>query len=68
MTKGHELEIQSHRRTFLTGGIGVGSLALASLLGRQANGELATGVPFSHSATPHFPAKAKRVIFLCMAG
>src|SRR5207302_4300648 len=36
----------------------VGGLALASLLGRARGAAL----------PPHFPAKAKRVIHLCMAG
>jgi hypothetical protein len=47
------------RRSFLAqSGIGLGSLALASLLGRARGAVL----------PPHFPAKAKRVIHLCMAG
>ncbi len=45
------------RRTFLSQtGVGLGSAALASLTGRAAG------------AFPHFSPKAKRVIFLCMAG
>jgi len=57
------------RRTFLGGGIGVGSAALASLLARDAK-----AAPDSDSTyrglpgVPHFAAKAKRVIILCMAG
>jgi hypothetical protein len=56
------------RRAFLGQlGLGIGSAALGSLLGR----ELPSGVASSHTGLPglpHFPAKAKRVIFLCMAG
>jgi hypothetical protein len=61
-----------HRRTFLRGGsVGLGTLALASLLGRDLPGgqskkaaAAATGLP----GLPHFAPQAKRVIFLCMAG
>jgi hypothetical protein len=54
-----DLQTQVCRRSFLgQSAIGVGGLALASLLGR------ARGAPLP----PQFPAKAKRVIHLCMAG
>ena len=50
------------RRTFLGNtGLSLGSAALASLLSDQAN-----AAPLN--SLPHFAAKAKRVIFLCMAG
>lgn len=53
------------RRTFLgRSGLGLGSAALSSLLGGDlaaAPGEIPKGVT-------HFAPKAKRVIFLCMAG
>ncbi|MBX9624325.1 MAG: DUF1501 domain-containing protein [Gemmataceae bacterium] len=54
------------RRTFLTQSCrGVGALALSSLLPRAAlAGDRSTGVV----ATPHVPPKAKRVIFIVMAG
>lgn len=54
------------RRTFLrSSGLGLGSLALASLLKDDSSAaSRVTGV----SGIPHFAAKAKRVIFLCMAG
>ncbi len=46
-----------NRRTFLhRSGVGIGSAALASLVHGDA------------SAEAHLPGKAKRVIFLCMAG
>jgi len=52
-----------NRRTFLrTGSLGIGSLALANQLFAD---QLSLG---NGNITPHFPAKAKRVIFLCMAG
>jgi hypothetical protein len=54
--------IDQTRRTFLgQTGLGLGSAALASLLSDQA-----TAAPLN--SLPHFAAKAKRVIFLCMAG
>ena len=54
--------IDQTRRTFLGNtGLSLGSAALASLLSDQAN-----AAPLN--SLPHFAAKAKRVIFLCMAG
>src|SRR5215475_6231006 len=51
------------RRDFLhRAGAGFGSVALASLIGR-AQGAPPLGFPI-----PHFPAKAKNVIFLFMYG
>lgn len=64
------------RRTFLArNGVGLGSAALTSLLSRDLTGSEpgvnavarranGPGVP----GMPHFAARAKRVIFLCMAG
>jgi hypothetical protein len=52
-----------NRRTFLgNAGLSLGSAALGSMLGRDAGA--APGLP----NFPHLPVKAKRVIFLCMAG
>jgi len=65
------------RRTFLSQtGIGLGSLALSTLLQRDgfanAPGAEASGSPGTRHGGlpgfPHFAPKAKRVIFLCMAG
>jgi hypothetical protein len=63
---------QIHRRTFLGGTAGVGSLALASLLDPR----LAQGADVSSKAERwsgvvnplHFAPKAKRLIYLYMAG
>ncbi|MGY8713155.1 MAG: DUF1501 domain-containing protein, partial [Verrucomicrobiia bacterium] len=56
------LDLHQTRRAFLgNAGVGVGSSALGSLLG----GHSALGVDPMVST---FAAKAKRVIFLCMAG
>ena len=55
---------QTRRHFFRDCGVGVGSMALASLLNAESRATEAKG-----SATkPHFPAKAKSVIFLFMEG
>lgn len=57
-----------NRRQFLSSSsAGFGSLAFASLATRAAAAESAYQNPLSPKA-PHFPAKAKRVIFLYMDG
>ena len=59
----HHQRIQ--RRAFLgRTSLGLGALTLSSLLAREARGGLPAGIP----GVPHFPAKAKRVIFLYMSG
>lgn len=71
----HEQRLQTslNRRTFLSqSGVGVGAAALSSLLCGEKNVAAQSarqktsvgGLP----GLPHFAAKAKRVIFLCMAG
>jgi hypothetical protein len=61
-----------NRRTFLQrGGVGLGSLALASLLQKDATGADGTTTHEKSKGLlglPHIAPKAKRVIFLCMAG
>lgn len=57
--------ISLQRRAFLgQGGLGLGAAALAGLMGNQSYG----AIPGGKTGLPHFAAKAKRVIFLCMAG
>jgi hypothetical protein len=54
----------SSRRTFLhSTAAGLGSIALASLLRTEGRAS-----PAASTGTPHFPPRAKRVIFLFMAG
>ncbi|MDA1013865.1 MAG: DUF1501 domain-containing protein [Planctomycetota bacterium] len=54
------------RRSFLgSTSLGLGGIALSSLLERDG---LAAPVIPGQPDLPHFPAKVKRVIFLCMAG
>src|SRR6185369_2229753 len=48
-------------------GMGFASLGLASLLGSQSTAAAATASPLA-ARTPHFPAKARRVIHLFMNG
>lgn len=58
------------RRAFLSrSATGVGAMALGSLLGGSAGSVAAGDLAREGTVWPrHFPAKAKRVIFLCMAG
>ncbi len=64
--------LQQTRRSFLgSASLGLGGVALASLLGdsRAQGASPAKRNEFGGLANlPHFPAKAKRVILLCMAG
>jgi hypothetical protein len=61
-------DIRTNRRQFLSqSGLGLGSMALASLL--QQDCQAADENPFQGIlAAPHFPAKAKRIIYLFMSG
>ena len=52
----------TRRHFFGQCGIGLGSLALASLLQTDASADP------SAAASPHFPARAKRVIYIHLAG
>ena len=64
----HALSI--NRRSFLTkSAYGLGSAAFAMLAAKSGFGDL-HAAQFSKGAlkAPHLPVKAKRVIFLCMAG
>ena len=57
------------RRTLLkSAGLGVGSMALATLLGRDSLGADEANPREAAGTGRHFPAKAKSVIFLFMAG
>ena len=57
--------IQSRRRFLQQGGYGLGAIALAQLMGEE--GRTATVDDLSPKQ-PHFPGKAKSVIFLFMGG
>ncbi len=63
------LNIQSRRKFFRDVGYGVGTMALSNLMaieGRTAEPVLADN-PLAPKK-PHFPAKAKNVIFIFMSG
>ncbi len=63
----HALSV--NRRAFLTQStLGFGGLALASLFGKSQAAAPASQKWTGVIAKPHFSIKAKRVIFLCMAG
>ncbi|MGE3806836.1 MAG: DUF1501 domain-containing protein, partial [Gemmataceae bacterium] len=60
--------LQSRRAFLGQTSLGLGSAALASLLGRE-RAHAAAPAPYRGVVQPlHLPARAKRVIFLCMAG
>src|SRR5262249_32840727 len=65
------LQSITRRHFFRDCSVGVGKIALASLLAEGA-ARAATPTPVAHApgspVGPHFPAKAKRVIYLFMAG
>jgi hypothetical protein len=57
------------RRHFLEGcGLGLGSIALASLFERDAFGDARDTVNPMAPRAPHFPPKAKRLVYLHMSG
>jgi hypothetical protein len=58
---------QSHRRTFLNrSAVSLGAAALTTVIGRPLSAASDLATPAVQPV--HFPARAKRVIFLCMAG
>ncbi len=73
-----QLHKKLDRRNFLTKtSLGIGALALGSLMGRNAFGEIGSALSAEPAlsieeeilrALPHFAPKAKRVVFLFMAG
>ncbi len=59
----HPLQLRTRRQFFSSCGVGVGKIALTSLL----TGKVLAANPLAPK-NPPFPAKAKRVIYLFMAG
>ncbi len=66
LTERHLLQ-QTRRHFFRDCGIGVGSMALASLFGQDASAAIAALSPTA-PRQPYFEPRAKRVIFLFQAG
>ncbi|MFQ5732285.1 MAG: DUF1501 domain-containing protein [Planctomycetaceae bacterium] len=72
----HFLRDVTRRQFFAETGLGIGSVALASLLARESNASLESGAkPRAAQGSnplaprhPHFKPKAKRVIYLFQAG
>ncbi|MCA8993454.1 MAG: DUF1501 domain-containing protein, partial [Planctomycetaceae bacterium] len=73
MDQSNHIQTNLNRRTFLsTTGVGLGAAALSALLSGETSAAAQSpskpsfvgGLP----GLPHFAPKAKRVIFLCMAG
>src|SRR6266404_9404105 len=70
MSQQHSLLFQTRRHFFHDCAMGLGSMALASLLSDNKT-FAADEAPFANPLAPkkpHFPAKAKSVIYLFMAG
>jgi hypothetical protein len=59
--------ILSRRAMLRQSAVGFGSLALASLLTDESRSEAKRGDPLA-AKLPHFPARAKRIIFIFMKG
>src|SRR5687767_3727215 len=58
-----------NRREFLSRfGMGLGGLALGALINPSRAAEMASTAKGGVMGAPHFPAKAKRIIYLFMAG
>jgi hypothetical protein len=70
MTSMLHLDAASHRRQFLfQSGLGLGSMALSSLMASESPGADAAPNPFKGILdAPHFAPKAKRIIYLFMSG
>src|SRR5712671_2322751 len=64
------LQFETRRHFFSRCGVGVGKIALASMLGGKmlSAAETAKAVNPNAPKPPHFPAKVKNVIYLFMAG
>ena len=71
MNPAHEFHILQNRRQFFQGaGLKAGGIALASMLGRQASGDVSKPVNMypALSGFPHFAPRAKRLVYLHMNG
>ena len=65
----HEFNLNMTRRNFFNGmGMGIGAAAMSSLMGPNLMAEEKRNKFGGLSELPHFPAKAKRVIYLFQSG
>src|SRR5947209_12699442 len=62
------LLLQTRRHFFRDCAVGLGSIALTSLLGERCSASLAPVANPLAPRQPHYPARAKSVIYLFMAG
>ncbi len=62
-----ESTLQSRRRLLKTSAIGFGHLALTAMLQQEAAADVSADNPLA-ARQPHFPARAKRIVFLFMKG
>jgi len=68
MNENYLLQAETRRHFFSRCGVGVGSMALGSLLGRDASGTMPNMQNPLAPKQPHINGKAKSVIYLFMAG
>ena len=61
------VSVVSRRALLQRSSVGFGSLALASMLANDSSASAASADPLA-AKQPHFPARAKRIIFLLMSG
>src|SRR5256885_895952 len=66
--RGLDRKLITRRWFFEQCGVGLGAIALGQLFGQNGWAAQAAGTNPLAPKSPHFPAKAKRVIFLFMAG
>ncbi len=62
-----ESTLQSRRKLLKTSAIGFGHLALTAMLQQEAAADVSADNPLA-ARQPHFPARAKRIVFLFMKG
>ena len=62
------IQLETRRQFFRHGALGLGSAALASLWGDDAGAAVQPAGTDGLSDLPHFPSRAKRVIYLFMSG
>src|SRR5580704_17152970 len=67
MSKNSEHPTLSRRQVLKSAGASFGLVALAGMLGEQARATESKAKPLAPKS-PHFPAKAKRIIFVFMQG